>query len=41
VVCPRRHKFAPALGLNVTIPFKEDAFRYCAKLSPRAPRQVQ
>jgi shikimate dehydrogenase len=23
-------------GLNVTIPFKEDAFRYCAKLSPRA-----
>ncbi|HXU43796.1 MAG TPA: shikimate dehydrogenase [Burkholderiales bacterium] len=23
-------------GLNVTLPFKEDAFRYCAKLSPRA-----
>ena len=23
-------------GLNVTIPFKEDAFRYCAKLTPRA-----
>jgi shikimate dehydrogenase len=23
-------------GLNVTIPFKEDAFRYCGKLSPRA-----
>jgi shikimate dehydrogenase len=23
-------------GLNVTIPFKEDAFRYCANLTPRA-----
>ena len=23
-------------GLNVTIPFKEDAFRYCARLTPRA-----
>lgn len=23
-------------GLNVTLPFKEDAFRYCAELSPRA-----
>jgi shikimate dehydrogenase len=23
-------------GLNVTIPFKEDAYRYCATLSPRA-----
>src|SRR5688572_377408 len=23
-------------GLNVTLPFKEDAYQYCAQLSPRA-----